>query len=190
MKTEPEFVAIKFPNGMDGLVDAEDWKWLSKYAWACSAGKTGNKWYAKTSVRKPDGKATMATMHRMIMQPPIGRHVDHKNGNSLDNRRENLRLCGASENLANRILKPKVQTSKYRGVSTSGMKQRPWGVAINVAGKHKSLGHYASEDLAALEYDIAAIEEFGEFARPNFPRDLVAYIVRLRRAGEEKDSVS
>lgn len=185
-------VVIKFPSGAEGLVDAEDWEWLSKYTWSTGAIQKGvpansyaRKCYARTHIRKPDGKTSAVSMHRLIMNAPADRQVDHKNGNSLDNRRSNLRLCGARENQANRIRPPGL-SSQYRGV-TKPKNTKNWRAMISTGGKATCLGLHASEALAALEYDIAAIDAYGEFARPNFPRDLVAHIVELRRAVQPRD---
>src|SRR5688572_10772522 len=46
------------------------------------------------------GRQTL--MHRMLMGPTEGQEVDHINGDRLDNRRANLRLCSRSQNLGNR----------------------------------------------------------------------------------------
>lgn len=107
---------------------------------------------------KRDRRRTRIYLHRFLMTPGPGFVVDHINGNGLDNRRANLRVCRQEENLRNR----RQQTSHYKGISwTKGRFQ------VLVAGKY--IGRYATDIEAALAYDHAAKQMFGEFARLNFP---------------------
>ena len=104
-------------------------------------------------------------MHRVIMDAPKGMHVDHINGNGLDNRRENLRLCTNSQNHMNRKTH-RDSSSKYKGVSWNKRNSK-WQAYIGSGIKRKNLGYFASESDAAKAYDIKAKECFGEFARLN-----------------------
>lgn len=100
------------------------------------------------------------------MQPEDGFWVDHINGDTLDNRRSNLRLCTVSGNNHNRM-KSKNNTSGYKGVSWLKQNQK-WRAYIKVNSKDKHLGCYLDKEDAARAYDKAAKEYFGEFARLNF----------------------
>jgi hypothetical protein len=91
--------------------------------------------------------------------------TDHRNGDGLDNRRENLRLADASLNQANRIRLR--GTSGYRGVTRH--KCGRWQAAIKVRGQHRYLGLFSKPEEAAQAYDAAALAAWGEYARPNFP---------------------
>jgi hypothetical protein len=105
-------------------------------------------------------------MHREIMNAPRGRIVDHANGDSLDNRDENLRVTTQSGNLANRR---KVRgKSRYKGVWWNIQKRR-WIADIVKDGHKYVLGRFSSESLAAFAYDAAARQLFGGFAALNFP---------------------
>lgn len=106
-------------------------------------------------------------MHRFILDPPNGQQVDHVNGNRLDNRRENIRLCSHSQNMANSKKRTWTKQSIFKGVSYElfkkrgkghGMKRnaKPWRVMIIVHGKRHRLGRFKTELEAALAYDIAA----------------------------------
>lgn len=106
-------------------------------------------------------------MHREIMVAPSGQYVDHVNGNKLDNRRENLRMCSNSQNMANRRA-PRVNRSGFKGVHFF-KRDGTWRAAITQDYKTKHIGYYATPEEAARAYDIKARELFGEFAQLNFP---------------------
>lgn len=109
-------------------------------------------------------------LHRLIVGAKPGQLVDHINGNGLDNRRENLRLCSFAENARNRQRKANT-ISRYKGVSLhpSPPHGRPWQAQICFNRKAIHIGFFANEKLAARAYDAAAQKHFGEFARLNFP---------------------
>ena len=97
-----------------------------------------------------------------------GYMIDHINGDLLDARKSNLRVCTSQQNAFNR--KPNSnKKSKFKGVSLKkGGVKKPWYGRITVNGKKIDLGYYATEKEAALAYDKAALEYFGEFAWRNF----------------------
>jgi hypothetical protein len=108
-------------------------------------------------------------MHRMVMKAPPDMLVDHINQNGLDNRRSNLRLATGAQNQRNAhgrgIHRGKPSSSRFRGVSRSGMK---WSAHISVNGKNIRLGTFRTEEQAARAYDTAARIYHKEFARLNF----------------------
>lgn len=112
-------------------------------------------------------QASYTLLHRLIMSPPEGAFVDHKNGNTLDNRRENLRLATHAQNMHNRRRNAK-STSQYKGVSLHNQTGK-WIVHIKIGPKVKHVGLFADETTAAEAYDQAAREAFGAFACVNFP---------------------
>jgi hypothetical protein len=142
------------------LVDEADFNRLSKWKWCID--RCGQAIYAAR--RQSDG--TKIRMHREIIRPEPGSLVDHINGNQLDNRRSNLRLCTHSENLRN--TKARIGSSRFKGVSWYKQRKR-WSARIVVDGQRVGLGYYADELAAAMAYDAAAVAYFGEFARLNFP---------------------
>jgi hypothetical protein len=156
---------IRLANGRGtAIVDDADYAEVSKHKWRLTSVRNG-KGYASAFVKI--GRTSIG-MHRMLMKPPAGMVVDHINGNKLDNRRENLRLCTASQNQWNagkRILKG---TSKYKGVCRpSAPSPRPWVAQIRSDWKTILIGRYKTERLAALAYNLAARMLHGEFARLN-----------------------
>jgi len=104
-------------------------------------------------------------MHRLILDVPDGLQVDHIDGDGLNNRRSNIRMCTAAQNRQNsRIQTMRLgipTTSRFKGVSRNYGK---WAVHIN----GKWVGRYNDEVSAAKAYDAAARQAFGEFAKTNF----------------------
>lgn len=112
-----------------------------------------------------DGKRTLVNIHRAIMEKHTELpFIDHKNGDTLDNRKCNLRFCNSRENSQNR--KARKGSSKYKGVSWYKRKNK-WEASIYVNDKTIHLGMYKGEEDAALAYNKAASFYFGEFARLN-----------------------
>lgn len=103
-------------------------------------------------------------MHVQIMNFP-NLSVDHINGNTLDNRKENLRIVTHSQNTKNRT-KSKNKTSKFKGVNFC-KRSKKWRVRIKVEYKSINLGYYTNEIEAAIAYNKAAKKYFGKYAKPN-----------------------
>lgn len=128
------------------LIDIEDINLVKNYKWCYKEG------YAMS---KPKGKNVL--LHRLIMDAPDDKVVDHKNHNTLDNRKGNLRICTTRQNNWN--LKD-AKGVYYRKTRNS------WRAKIMVNGKSIYLGTYKSEEEAKQARILAEIEYFGEFA-PN-----------------------
>ncbi len=153
---------IKITDGMKALVDDEDFDRLVKYNWNAHYG--GRRCYAIRFSHMVDGKGVYVLMHREILSPDGD--VDHINGNGLDNRRSNLRAATRSQNSMNQRPRPDGR-SKYKGVCWH-KQHKKWRAYISMNYKQKHVGLYTTQLEAALAYDRAALELFGEFARPNF----------------------
>ena len=107
-------------------------------------------------------------MHREVANTPDGLVCDHINGDSLDNRKANLRSATYLQNSWNRGKSQRIGYSKYKGVIFYKMRQK-WCATICVYGKKIFLGTFEDEIQAVKAYDKAAKKYFGEFAKPNFP---------------------
>ena len=152
---------ITLTKGRFAIVDRADYEWLSWYTW--HAVHFGKHFYAMTRTR---GRETL--MHWLIMNPPKDMVVDHINGNSLDNRRCNLRVCTRQQNACN--TRCQGGTSQYKGVYFERATGR-WRATITCRGQYYHLGSYDSEIEAARAYGRKAIELFGEFVYLNFPEE-------------------
>ncbi len=153
---------IPLTKGKIAVVDVEDYEHLKQYKWyaTCSDGR----YYAYRSFNR-----TCMSMHRYIMNAPKDKVVDHKDGNGLNNRRSNLRICAIRENVHN--CRGRYKTSKYKGVHWNKKVSR-WVSSITEKGRYKFLGHFDNEADAAKVYDKAAKRSFGEFAYLNFPDEI------------------
>lgn len=142
------------------LVDADNFNELNQLNWRLQQDNFTR--YAITNVKNDGGKWTSVYMHQLILPLPKPLQVDHKNHNGLDNRRINLREATRSQNQANRKNPTtKRKLSKYRGV---GKDKQRWRAEITVNGQRRYLGMFLTEQQAALAYNKAAKEFFGEFA--------------------------
>jgi hypothetical protein len=113
-------------------------------------------------------KGKLVTLHAHIIgQASRGMFIDHINGNKLDNRVANLRICTHSQNQCNRP-KPSVSPWKYKGIYKNG---NNFGSRICLNQKTIKLGTYKTQEEAARAYDKAAIKLHGEFAFLNFPEE-------------------
>lgn len=154
-------IEIPLTKDQVALIDDEDYALVSQYKW--QAKKHRNTWYAYASTPCVEGKRKRISMHRTIMGAKLGQQVDHINNNGLDNRRENLRFCTASQNCMNRA--NTWGASTYKGVAKKGNR---WASRIMIGGVYTWLGTFSSEEEAAMVYDAAAKNYYGKFANLNF----------------------
>ncbi len=116
------------------------------------------------------GKSVAVLLHRLIAGAQPGEQVDHVNGDALDNRRCNLRICTPTQNMQNRRKSPtkdgRPTTSQYKGVHFDAKRQR-WIAQITIGGVQRKIGRFRDEMAAAAAYDVAACRLFGDFALTN-----------------------
>lgn len=117
-------------------------------------------------------------IHRYIMNAPRHLHVDHINGDRLDNRRENLRVCTQHQNNMSGSRK-KNSKSLFKGVSPCHSNNK-WRSTVTFNYKQHHAGYFQTEEEAAKAYDKKALELFGEFARLNFPELKEEYLKFLQ----------
>lgn len=161
---------IPLSRGYVAVVDDQDYKWLSRWKWhaiGCDSYP-----YAARRQRACEigvcGHRKLVYMHRAVvgLEGEDSRKADHENHDTLDNRRENLRVCTHSLNLANQISTR--GRSRYKGVYWDTSRSK-WKVYVGTSPNRRYLGLYHSEEDAARSYDEAARIRWGEFAYLNFP---------------------
>jgi hypothetical protein len=161
--------------GRVALVDDEDYELVMQRRWWVlesrrpSGSMAGPYAYFGTgSSRRRDRVFTF--MHRLIL--PGVPEIDHKDGDGLNNQRSNLRPATRTQNNANgpkrRTHAGRPTSSRFKGVSWN-KHGRKWTAQIKDGDRMHYLGIFAEEIDAALAYDRAARDVFGEFARLNFP---------------------
>jgi hypothetical protein len=190
VRFESDHVAIVLGNGIETLVDFEDYERLRGIK-IFASGRKGRR-YAQLTV---DGKDVL--LHRYLLRPPRDKVIDHINRSGLDNRRKNLRVCTHRLNLRNTAHRKSI-TSPYRGVSWSKGCSK-WCSRLTIGHTSKTLGYFDNAEVAAAHYNIAARELLGEFAyitvlevsaitndvefiKAKHGRSAEAYDIRRRRA--------
>jgi hypothetical protein len=153
---------IPLSQGQVAIVDAGDYEALSAVKWHAHWSKTAKTFYAVRMVRKADGKKARIYMHRHILGAPRGVQVDHRNGNGLDNLRDNLRLATRSQNQFNRTASAN-SACGLKGVNFHKQKKK-WRAAIGVNNKTHWLGYFDTAEEAGSVYIEAAKRLHGEFA--------------------------
>jgi hypothetical protein len=151
---------VELTKGYVCFIDEIDAPQIAACNWQVVFGNSENLPYAKGC---PDGKKWVR-LHRFLMDPQDGFVVDHIDGDTLNNRRSNLRIATRQENDKNRRLQ-KNSTTGLKGVFA--LKNGFFSASIRANGKSRYLGTFSDPITAALAYDAAAILHFGEFAATN-----------------------
>ena len=158
---------IKLYGGLNAIVDDEDFERVNAVKWGVTKKGEFGHIYVRRRI-KENGRTINYLMHRFILNMSDKLHVDHINGNGLDNRRENLRTCNESQNQCNRP-KQKNNTTGFKGVSViSGRCKKKFRAQIHTNKETIYLGSFLTAVEAAKAYDSSAIKIHGNFAKPNF----------------------
>ena len=164
---------LKLTDGKhEAVVDKRDLKWLSAFPWAYYS--RGGYAYRRVRLAPGNGPGCVRheALHRVIaikyqiIEDDPSQLIDHRNGDRLDCRIDNLRYATHSQNAANRAGQKRETTSKFKGVSWDKRRQM-WRAYIRVAGQMHHLGYFNKQTSAAKAYNKRAAKEFGEFARLN-----------------------
>lgn len=155
---------IKLPKNKYALVDDSDFKKVNSLKWY---------WYEDYPITnlydEVNKKWRTINMHKFILGLLWSKQqVDHKNGNKLDNQRNNLRLATHAQNNINQP-KMKNKTSIYKGVYKP-KDRNLFRAGISYKKKRIHLGYYKKQEEAAKVYDIMALKLYKDFAVLNFPR--------------------
>jgi hypothetical protein len=160
------FRKIPLGDGFFTIVDSNDYYRFNKLHW--SLRKYDRCIYAVRFINRPGQNTMISSLHREIMEQPKGLLVDHKNLNTLDNRRTNLRLATRSQNQFNRQKNKTKTLSRFIGVCLD-KRRKKWFAYIKYETKRTWLGTFDNEIDAAKAYDMASKKYHGDFARLNFP---------------------
>ncbi len=157
---------IELTQGHFALVDDEDYDYLSQWKWYAKFNKATKSFYAARSSITANGSQKTILMHRVVMNiSDSGMMADHKNHDTLNNCKLNLRIATSSQNCANRR-RHISRASKYLGVCWHKQKNK-WCAMIQKDYKNIHIGYFSDEIEAARARDKKAIELFGEFANLN-----------------------
>ena len=126
---------IYLDEGNWTILDLKDYYHFAGFKWCIGGYK--DKYYAVRSQIIGPKDIKIVRLHRLIMNAPDGLLVDHKNGDSLDNRRANLRLATHSQNQCNKRKKANT-SSRFMGVSFH-KKRGKWAAYINAGEKNISV---------------------------------------------------
>lgn len=191
------FIESKKHGTKEVLIDTEDHDKVSGYRWRlCLNVRSETHFYVQAHIPHPDGgwsehrqqprrrRRTALMLHRLIMDAPKDKQVDHIEHDTLDNRKCKLRLCSNQENAFNRG-RPKNNQSGFKGVTyrkqpknmiNEREKQKPWEAQLQLNGKKIYIGYYKTKEEAAAAYDKKCVEVWGKPVCPeislNFPEKL------------------
>lgn len=146
------------------IVDDEDAEFVKSRKWNVKVLPCGRS-YAYTNIRH-HGKRYQIMLHHCVVGRIKGIDIDHKNRNSLDNRRENLRFATRQQNSCNSQKRRTQTSSKFRGVCWNKRDQK-WKAYIKHHQRRISIGNFTAEVAAAKAYNVKSLELHGEFASLN-----------------------
>jgi hypothetical protein len=152
---------VPLTKGFVAVIDAADVHLVNGFNW--TAMVRPRTVYAKRHVRTGDGTRTTILLHRVIAATPDGMQTDHRDGNGLNNTRDNLRNATHAENQRNQRLSI-ASTSGFKGVHWH-KREKAWTAQIKCGGKAHNLGSFASAEAAAAAYAEASAALHGEFGR-------------------------
>lgn len=162
---QPEdYKLIPLTKGKFAKVSNEDYLELSKFNWCMSGDYAYN--------------LKLGLMHRYITGAPPGTEVDHIYGDTLDNRRSEIRIVSRALNAAN---KSKEEGREFKGIHWRRDKCK-WCAEVKFEGIRHRLGYFEDKNRAAEAYDLKSVELRGSVAYNclNFPDKLDYYILKIR----------
>lgn len=158
---------IPLTRGMVALVDDEDFDRLSAFSWSAVKGRRES-FYASRGVGVGEPLMVRTRQMQRDVLDPLGEvpsHIlaDHRNGDTLDCRKENLRWASFEESNRNRRILAS-NTSGYRGVWKNKTR---WRASIRAEGRLIQGGGYATPEEAAAAYNALALQYHGPDAKLN-----------------------
>jgi hypothetical protein len=154
---------LKLTKGYVAIVDDEDFEIVSQWHW--SATKCCDKVYARRTQRYGN-KKVQVYLHRYLMNIHLCDKTvfcDHKDRDTMNNQKSNLRVCTAAENQRNKT-KKRNGMHKYMGVSAN---HKRFSASLSLNGKRVYIGTYDTQEEAAIAYNKKKIEVHGDFVNLN-----------------------
>jgi hypothetical protein len=163
---------IKLTRGYWAIVDAEDYEHVMQWKWHAHGGSS-RKWkYAARKIRRRGGPEKTRFLHHEVLgyEPCGGLVVDHIDGNTLNCRKGNLRLCTKQQNNWHRRGRCDARHTKYKGIQynkETKIHRAGWSARIFYGGKRYYLGYFPDEYTAVKVYNVWAYRFFGKYAYLN-----------------------
>lgn len=153
---------IYLTQGKASLVDDDVYEKIGNLKWCAIRCSKSENFYAYKRINNKN-----VSMHQYILGSPGG-ITDHINGDTLDNRKENLRIVTVQQNAFNRKKRKGNSSSSYKGVGKYATgKTEYWIASVYKNGELFHISHHDTEEGAALKYNEQALIAFGEYARIN-----------------------
>lgn len=154
--TEREDCYEIFIGNKNVLIDKDDYDKISKYCWCINGTGYVIAW-------SPNEKRMINMARTILSVKDSDVYVDHINGNTLDNRKNNLRKVDCQKNNMNQNLS-KNNTSGHKGVHWhKGVNK--WIANIGLNGKLLHLGYFENFDDAVSARESKEKEMYGEYSR-------------------------
>ena len=154
---------VPLTRGLEAIIDACDVDLVNSWNWNARKQVRRDGSIRTFYAVRTDENQKMIFMHRVIAGTMDGVQTDHKDGNGLNNRRENLRDATRAENQRN-CRKPSNNTSGVKGVSWHKTRNK-WMAKIKFNGKMHFLGRFERLQDASDAYARASAEMHKEFGR-------------------------
>jgi hypothetical protein len=148
---------IPLTKGYYSIVLASDYLWLSQWRWVARKSRRGHVYAVRGAQKNKQTRYT--SMHSLLIANPHKKDIDHRNRNTTDNRRSNLRVATRSQNNQNSKIRSD-NTSGYKGVSRHRNK---WIAYLNVNGTRLRFGGYDTRDEARARRAKEEQKYYGEF---------------------------
>jgi hypothetical protein len=164
-----EVVTIELSKGYSTKIDLVDFPLISQRSWLAVYQKHSGYVYAQASTSTKINRKKVSINFRMsryilnVTDPKI--EVDHIDGDSLNNTRNNLRLCTKGQNMSN-LRKIRKSSSRFKGVTFSKSKNK-WKSQMSHNDKNRHIGYFDSEIEAAIAFNWEALKWRGSFAKLN-----------------------
>ena len=153
IRIEGRVALITLTQGFVAIIDAAD-----------AARVEGRNWFAQVKKNTVYAVSRGVFLHRFLTEAPAEIEVDHRSGDGLDNRRQNLRFATPALNRANQKRR-KNNSSGFKGVYKTSVNR--WTAQIGVGGKRICLGSFKNPEDAHQAYAKEAEKYYGEFSRPS-----------------------